>query len=369
MPDCPPEMETGDISEPEPPDLRITTTDRLPWPSPSEREAWLALPPEPGVHSRLLQEIPALCALEARLPRQPAPSPANAARILFWNVERLRHRKGIAARIADLAPAASLLAEVDVGMARSGNLHTLAALAEETGQGWAFGVEFVELGLGDAEERARHAGETNLAGLHGNAILSPHVLTRLAMLRLDADGGWFDGSRGERRIGGRMALFAQLEIGGRPVTLVCTHFESHTDPADRCRQMARLLDGIDAYDAHAPVLIGGDCNTSTFARSHRLDPATLEAALAEDPERLRDPVAHEPLFALAADRGYRWRDCNLEGSPTQRRHAADGRPAGRLDWFFCRGLRCRQPTAVPAVDAAGRILSDHDGILVTVVPE
>ncbi len=369
MPDCPPEMESGSTSEPEPPDLRIATTDRLPWPGLGEREAWLALPPEPEVHSRLLAEIPALRAIEARLPPEPAPSPGDAARILFWNVERLRHRRAIAARIADLVPAASLLAEVDVGMARSGNLHTVAALAEETGQGYAFGVEFVELGLGDPTERARHAGETNLAGLHGNAILSPHVLRRLAMLRLEEDGGWFDGSRGERRIGARMALFAQLEIAGRSVTLVCTHFESHTDPADRCRQMARLLDGIDAYDASAPVLIGGDFNTSTFARTHRLDAATLEAALAEDPERLRDPVAYEPLFALAAGRGYRWRDCNRTGQPTQRRRAADGRPAGRLDWFFCRGLGCRNAAPLPAVDAAGRIISDHDGILVTVMPD
>ncbi len=350
---CPPEMETGDASEAEPPDLLVTTTDRLPRPTAAERRHWAAVR-NPSRHRRLLDRIPALRAIEARLPERPLPAPETAARILFWNVERLRHGAAIATRIAELAPAASLLAEVDVGMARTGNRHTVAELAATLGQGYAFGVEFLELGLGDAGERRAHEGEQNLAGLHGNAILSPHPLGRLAMLRLEEGGGWYDGGRGEPRIGARMALLAQIEIAGRPVTLVCTHFESHTDPGDRCRQMARLLDGIDIYDARAPVLIGGDFNTT--GRAHGTAPP------------LRDPTPFEPLFALAAARGYERRSCNREDEPTQRRPPDDRRPAIRLDWFFARGLRCRDAVTVPALDAEGRPLSDHDGILVTVMP-
>ncbi len=353
MPVCPPEMETGDASETEPPDLLVGTTDRLPRPTVEERRRWAALR-EPSDHRHLLDRIPALRAIEARLPGRPLPPPGTAARILFWNVERLRRGAAIATRIAELAPAASLLAEVDVGMARTGNRHTVAELAATLDQGYAFGVEFVELGLGDAGERAAHEGEHNLAGLHGNAILSPHLLGRLAMLRLEEGGGWFDGTRGEPRIGARMALLAQLEIAGRPVTLVCAHLESHTDPGDRARQMARLLDGIEAYDAGAPVLIGGDFNTT--GRAHGSAPPR------------RDPTGFEPLFALAAARGYERRSCNREDEPTRRHPPDDRRPATRLDWFFARGLRCRDPATVPALDAEGRPLSDHDGILVTVMP-
>ncbi len=349
MPARPPETETGDASEAEPPDLLFATTDRLPWPAAGERRRWAATPPGDALHRRLLATIPAFGAIEARLPPAPPPPPPAAARILFWNVERLRHGAAIAARIADLAPAASLLAEVDLGMARSGNRHTVAELAGSLGQGYLFGVEFLELGLGDARERTRHAGETDLAGLHGNAILSPHPLARLAMLRLEAGGGWFDGGRGERRIGARMALLAQLEIAGRPVTLVCTHLESHTDAEDRRRQMARLLDGVEAYDPRAPVLIGGDFNTAGGAPG--------------------EATPGEPLFALAAARGYDWHACNRAGEPTRRPPAGEPRPdEGRLDWFFSRGLRCRDPRTLPAVGADGRPLSDHEGILVTVTP-
>ena len=367
VPACPPDAPSED-PEAEPPDLLIACTDRLDWPEAAARAHWASLPADPALHRRLLAEIPALGAIEARLPRDPLPPPAAAARILFWNVARLREGPRIAVRLAELAPAACLLAEADLGMARSGNRHTVAELAEWLGQGYLFGVEFLELGLGDAEERRRHAGEGNLAGLHGNAILSPHVLTRLAMLRLDRSGRWFEDAEGERRIGGRMALLAQLEIAGRPVTLVCAHLESHTDPADRRRQMARLLDGIEAYDPEAPVLIGGDFNTTGFARSQRPEATRLRRALAAEPERLRRPEAHEPLFALARERGYDWHACNGAGEPTQRRLPGDDRPAGRLDWFFARGLRCRDPRTLPAVDADGRLLSDHEAIMVTITP-
>ena len=51
-----------------------------------------------------------------------------------------------------------------------------------------------------------------------------------ALVRLSADGAWFDGDHGERRVGGRIALLATLRIDGRPVTLADVHFESHSDP-------------------------------------------------------------------------------------------------------------------------------------------
>ena len=71
--------------------------------------------------------------------------------------------------------------------------------------GYAFGVEFLELDLGDAREREWHAGQSNQLGLHGAAILSPHPLGRPALIRLESDGDWFDGRHGERRVGGRIA--------------------------------------------------------------------------------------------------------------------------------------------------------------------
>ena len=152
------------------------------------------------------------------------------ARIAFWNAERGKFLDASAALLGRQGAAACLLCELDLGMARSGQAHTARELAERLGAGYVFGVEFLELGLGDAWERQRHAGEVNEAGLHGAAILSPYPLERPALVRLSADGAWFDGE--SRRAPGRRPDRAagDAPVDGRPVTLADVHFESHSDP-------------------------------------------------------------------------------------------------------------------------------------------
>ena len=99
-------------------------------------------------------------------------------------------------------------------MARTGNRHTIADLAAALGAGYVFAVEFVELDLGDARERGWFAGETNDAGLHGAGFVSARPLLDPRLLRLENSGRWFDGAFGERRVGGRIAVMAALEIAG-----------------------------------------------------------------------------------------------------------------------------------------------------------
>ena len=142
---------------------------------------------------------------------------------------------------------AYVLCELDLGMARSGNIHTTAGLAQGLGAGYIFAVEFVELGLGDNRERGWHKGATNASGLHGAGFVSRQVLLRPRLLRLEMSGRWFDGKFGERRVGGRIAVMAELEIGGKPVLLVSVHYESHTGPEDRLAQTRLLLDNIDRF--------------------------------------------------------------------------------------------------------------------------
>jgi len=74
--------------------------------------------------------------------------------------------------------------QLDIGMARSGNRHTVAELAVALGMGYAYGIEFIELGLGDEREEEWHKDERNAAGFHGNAILSRYPLNDFALIRL-----------------------------------------------------------------------------------------------------------------------------------------------------------------------------------------
>jgi endonuclease/exonuclease/phosphatase family metal-dependent hydrolase len=311
-----------------------------------------ALAPD-DAHDRFAAQVPALHAIEHR----PAPPHSNSGdrpvgarlRVAAWNAERLKYHAPSAAllRGADVV----LLTEADIGMARSGNRHTVRDLAEALGMGWAYGVEFVELGLGDARESEWHADEDNRVGLHGNAILSRHPLLDPVIIPLDAGGTWFAGRSGnQRRLGGRMAMAARLDTL-RPLWLVAAHLESHSDAVDRGRQGERLVAAIDRLvPAGAGVVLGGDFNTTEVAGS-------LDA-----------PETVEPLFAVLRDAGFDWRRCNAAG-PTQRTRP-DGTPVppfAKLDWLFTRGVAAETPETIPAVDQVGAAISDHEVVAATML--
>ncbi|MDX1541257.1 MAG: endonuclease/exonuclease/phosphatase [Geminicoccaceae bacterium] len=338
-------------------------------PSAGERRAILDAPLDRGSFERHLGAWTSLFdRVEVTPPPRALPAPEGAVRIAFWNAERGKFLEPSARLLGSTGAAAHLLVELDVGMARSGQRHTARELARRLDAGCAFAVEFLELGLGDAKERQWHAGEVNRQGLHGAAILSPHRLERPAVVRLETQGGWFDGERGERRLGGRIAVLATLRIGGVPVTLASVHLESHSDPAGRAAQTLVLLDAIDAYAPDQPVLIGGDFNTCTIDRTWARGTGAKPVL---DPTRLLDPVAHEPLFEAMAGRGYDFERCNTLGVATQRTRP-DGTPApplGRIDWFFSRGLLATEPATIAAVDQGGTAISDHEVLVLTISPK
>jgi len=331
----------------------------------ARREAIRAGATDRATHEHLLASLGFDAAIDA------AGSPATSAlpdraRVVAWNLERCRHVEASAALLRSLDADVLLLSEMDWGMARTGQRHTTRDLAALLGCAYAFGVEFLELDLGGEEERARCAGQTNEIGFHGNAILARGALIDPQLVRLDRRGDWFDGTRGERRVGGRCAVVAQVEIGGRRVTFASAHLDSHGTRDDRADEMRTLLDAIDARDAAAPVVIGGDLNAFSLGLAEIGDPERVAAALREAPDRWSNPVPHEPLFAVAAERGYEWSRCNAMGVPTLR-HAADAgsrRGAMKLDWFLTRGVEASDPRVVEAVGKGGRMLSDHEAIVV-----
>lgn len=349
--------------------LVTRTVDRLVGPRMDERDAVLPATVEPDSFRAAFADWRCLHELEI-VETSEAASTSSSLRVVFWNAERLKYAAPSAALLERAAADVLLLCEVDVGMARSGNRHTVADLARELRSGYVLGIEFVELGLGDARERCWHAGQANTAGLHGAAVLSRHALLRPAMVRLETSGRWFDGGFGERRVGGRMALMAQVEVAGTTILLTTVHYESHSDPADRLEQTLTLLDAVDAHAPGMPSLIAGDFNTNTFALSDKEQPAVIEAALASDPRRLVTPMRHEPMFEALQARGYDWQSCNVALAATQRSRP-DGTPSppfGKIDWLFARGLRCTDPVVLPAVDDEGVAVSDHEVLAVTVAP-
>lgn len=123
-----------------------------------------------------------------------------------------------------------ILNEMDVGMARSDQQHTARLMAYHLGMNYAWGLEFVELTLGDSQDR-RHIGdnEQNFYGLHGNAILSKFKIMDGKIFR-NPVGAYFDKKPNgmnagglERRLGGRMIMLARIIVNGVPIVIGNTH--------------------------------------------------------------------------------------------------------------------------------------------------
>lgn len=78
----------------------------------------------------------------------------------------------IQAKDSLIRPDVIILTKMDIGMARRGNVHTVRKLAFELGMNSAWGLEYVELTNGNAEEQTATEDMDNSVGLTGNAILS-----------------------------------------------------------------------------------------------------------------------------------------------------------------------------------------------------
>ena len=307
-------------------------------------------------HDAVSSRLPALRQIEIRQPRAAAAAPGTV-RIAAWNVERCQHGPASAALLRRTGASVALLSEMDLGMARSGNRHTTRDLAESLGAGYAFGVEFVELGLGFGREITDNAGLRNAGSLHGNAVVSALTMHDPVVIPLGGSGDWFGLDWHHRRIGGRMALCVTVELARGPVAMVSLHLENRSSPNERRQAIEHVMAGLEACAPGLPAIVAGDLNVTEMPEpEHEPDLGWFES-----------PWSREPLFAVLHEAGFAWRAAN---TPDQtRRLIPDGRPppkARRIDWFFTRGLTVSRPRTWAAVDDAGEPLSDHELITVDI---
>lgn len=322
---------------------RTVTT--LPPITDAQRAEIHAAPRTPMAHRALLADLPALQAVQLGGQARAAHLP-QTINIAAWNVERCLFPQETARHLAPLAPDIVLLSEVDHGMARTGQRHTTAEMATELGMAYAFGVEFLELDLGGATERAFCTETSNALGWHGNAILSSVPFEAVMMVRLLDHGHWFAGPSdtvdpNQPRVGARMALAAILPSVNGPICVVSTHLESNADAAHRHAQFRILLDAVDTFAPDMPVLIGGDLNTGNNA------PPDWD-------------WREETLFDLANTRGYDWKF--TAAGTTTRASLITPHPTRKmkLDWLAGRDLICAGCGILSSLTDDDKPLSDHD---------
>lgn len=321
--------------------------------SQAARDALLALPAEHAAHERALAEVAALRQVEVGA--SPAVPGGWPLRVAAWNIERVLHPQATAALLGAQMPDVALLTELDIGMARTGQRHTPRALAQALGQSYAFGLEFLELAVMQPPPPWPPGDAANAQGFHGNALLTRLPMERPVLIRLPQAADWFVAPRGgQKRVGTRNAVAATLSVGADELVACAVHLESDTDAPGRARQVAALLEALDAYAAGRPVIVAGDLNTKPRDGAPGAGPF--------DPE--------ERLFAEAEARGYDWRGCNRLDLPTTRPSQWSPKSVPRrLDWVFTRGLEASAPDIVPALAREGTPLSDHELLTVTIRPK
>jgi endonuclease/exonuclease/phosphatase family metal-dependent hydrolase len=168
-----------------------------------------------------------------------------------------------------------------------------------------------------------------------------------------------------RRLHGvHQGLLASINVNGRRVTMGVVHLERIWDPAGRGRQMEDFLSAI---DNEAPVIIGGDLNTTTVDMDRRWQLSRACLAIAARSRRFRRPEPYEPLFDRIAAHGFSIDGANVPAVPTftfSRLVPPRWRP--KLDWIAARGIQPVNGSAavVPArTSILGRRVSDHDFVM------
>ena len=286
--------------------------------------------------------------------------------VLMFNMERgvnLKEIQEFLRDCPDIQPFDIILAnELDDGCARSGNKNTARELAEAFGLNYAWGLEFIEL-----------VNDENEKGFHGNAVFSRWPIRRAGVIRLPEEYNWYFDR--QKRIGGRLAVFAELDVGGKPLGAVSIHLENRTHGEGRLHQMKTILEAVRRELPDMPLILGGDLNTNTFDGRDKEDINDVAASPEMRRRCLEDVFDFEPLLPLTAEEGYQI----VPGEPklTRRKPMPDGGflPL-RLDWIMVKGVRAKESHMVSTAKEdftyaapgsalaafTGKELSDHNAI-------
>ena len=181
-------------------------------------------------------------------------------KVLNWNIERGYELEPLIKYMRSESPDIICLQEVDWNCKRTGNVDVGQAIAEALDMRGYFSTEYIEI---DNEYRSKDLAG---GGVHGNMILSKFPIEKIYRVELPQYFDWYDPPKGtpkkiigEKRIGGRFTLCADIKIGDQLTTVCSVHFENRDSGATG--RKASLDHLLAAFDQKHPLLLAGDLNT------------------------------------------------------------------------------------------------------------
>jgi endonuclease/exonuclease/phosphatase family metal-dependent hydrolase len=223
--------------------------------------------------------------------------PRSSIRIVDWNIDRGLQLPAIIEFLAEVNADIVLLQEVDLNAHRTDRLNIAREIAQKLRMNYVFGREFVELTQGSKANPA----------WHGQATLSPWKISNLRVIRFQRQSNfwkprWFLPKLEpfQERLGGRIALAAEIEIAGLSIVTYNLHLESRASDELRLTQLEEALRDAAAYDATRPIILSGDLNlnasklgvTEVLARSGFRDAAPTARVATTPPRHLLEGGRH-----------------------------------------------------------------------------
>jgi len=210
--------------------------------------------------------------------------PPNSLRIVDWNIERGQQLHGIMDFLGSANADILILQEVDLNARRTHRLNIAATIARKLEMNYAFGREFEEL----------VQGSKNSPAYHGQATLSKWPILNPRLIRFSKQSHfwqphWFVPKIEpfQERLGGRIALVAEINVAGRKLVTYNLHLESRGTDGVRISQLGEVLSDATCYGAECRVIAAGDLN---------LDASRQAVALAVAKAGFQDAVraSHTP---------------------------------------------------------------------------
>lgn len=231
--------------------------------------------------------------------------PPRSLRIVDWNIDRGLQLQAITDFLVSTNADIFVLQEVDINARRTHRLNIAEEIARKLRMNYVFGREFLELVQGSKTSPA----------YHGQATLSSWPISNPRLIRFSRQSRfwqprWFlpKIEPFQERLGGRIALVADINVAGSKLVTYNLHLESKADDEMRLSQVNEVLSDAVRQEPRCPIVVAGDFN---------LDASKDSAAAAFATSGFREAVA-VPRTPTTTSRGL------FEG----------GR---RIDWAFVRG--------------------------------
>jgi endonuclease/exonuclease/phosphatase family metal-dependent hydrolase len=183
--------------------------------------------------------------------------PRSSIRVVDWNIDRGLQLSSIIDFLAEAKADILLLQEVDINARRTHCLNVAREIAQKLRLNYVFGREFVELTQGS---------KTNPAW-HGQATLSSWNIANPRVIYFQRQSNfwkprWFLPKHEpfQERLGGRIALAAEIRTAGISLMSYNMHLESRANDRLRLSQLEEVVQDASVYYPTHSLVLAGDLN-------------------------------------------------------------------------------------------------------------